>query len=529
MKTMVIVSFMLCIIVSSFLISSVHALLGRQDIYEKDKKLVDKYHLIRKEKEQCKSSSSKCKTVKPVDKDEQQLIVNSVQKSTIKSVDEIKAKANIHSRNKTTFRSPSDKPVQSSNNSHANCQSCYWMDYYPNNRISLGLVFLHTRKSGGTNFHGILASWLNHCYSQDMTKTVIQGIERGITNGRLYNLPTEESIGCPHVRFKSIEGECWDIDKIKALPPRHHRNGVPLTLFTILRDPIERIGSQAFYSRNVVGIQTIVRFINQQCPEYLNVRPKDLACLSKAQDAFDSYETCKRMENEHKLTLPYDKQKCGCIFAAHESAIVELKSNASLWMEWFAYSTSQFGWYHNFYKKNYYFWRLFGGSNDLTRPRVNQSFHYALRCLEEQGGCDDRDKPTHDFDAFLELSALSGCAHTLQHPPIVDYDVLTTGKELLRTHIDFIIMEKYGEYSTAGAIASALKGNQTDIARLTRQHVGRGKFISTSSYRYLMPPSIVRYLEQENEWDMELYRHAVQVFQERSSAEGWDQAATARR
>ena len=90
-------------------------------------------------------------------------------------------------------------------------------------------------------------------------------------------------------------------------------------------------------------------------------------------------------------------------------------------------------------------------------------------------------------------------------------------------------MEKYGEYSTAGAIASALKGNQTDIARLTRQHVGRGKFISTSSYRYLMPPSIVRYLEQENEWDMELYRHAVQVFQERSSAEGWDQAATARR
>ena len=301
------------------------------------------------------------------------------------------------------------------------------MHHDPNNRTSLGLTFLHTRKSGGTNFHAILAE-MNHCYSQATTKTVIEGIERGITNGRLYNLPAEESIGCPHVRFKSIEGECWDINKIKALPPRHHRNGVPLTLFTILRDPIERIGSQAFYSRNVVGIQTIVRNINQQCPEYLNVRPEDLACLSKAQDAFDSYETCKRLENELKLTLPYDKQKCGCIFAAHESAIVELKSNASLWMEWFEYSTSQFSWYHNFYKKNYYFWRLFGGSNDLTHPHVNQSFHHALRCLEEEGGCDDRDKPTHDFDAFLELSALSGC---VQRPSIVAYDVLTAGKELL--------------------------------------------------------------------------------------------------
>jgi len=184
----------------------------------------------------------------------------------------------------------------------------------------------------------------------------MKGIERGITNGRLYNLPEYESIGCPHVSFKSIEGQCWDVNKIKALPPRHHRNGVPLILFTILRDPIERIGSQAFYSRNVVGIQTIVRLINQQCPAYLNMRPPE---VSAYQDAFDSYESCKRLENQHKLIMPYDKQKCDCIFAAHESAIVELKSNASLWMEWFAYSTSQYSWYHNFYKKNYYVERLF--------------------------------------------------------------------------------------------------------------------------------------------------------------------------
>jgi len=166
--------------------------------------------------------------------------------------------------------------------------------------------------------------------------------------------------------------------------------------------------------------------------------------------------------------------------------------------------------------------RLFGGLSELTHPRQNQSFHHALRCLEE-GGCDDRDKPpTTDFDAFQELSALTNCIRTTQQPSIVDYDVVTLGKQLLRTHIDFIIMEKYGEYATAGAIASALNGNQSDIARLTKQHVGRGTFISTSTYRQLMPPSVVHYLEQENAWDMELYRHAVQVFEERSSVEGWD-------
>ena len=351
----------------------------------------------------------------------------------------------------------------------------------------------------------------------------MKGIERGIVNGRLHNQATalDDSIRCPRINFKSIEGQCWDINKIKALPPRHHRNGVPLTLFTILRDPIERIGSQAFYSRNVVGIQTIVRYINQKCPEYLNVKPQGLASLSKAQDAFDSYETCKRLEIQRKLTKPYDQQKCGCLFAAHESAILELKSNASLWMEWFEYSTLQYSWYHNFYKKNYYVERMFGGLSELVHPHRNESFHHALQCLE--GGCDDNDNPATDFDAFQELDALTDCVRTTQRPSIVDYSVVTAGKELLRTHIDFIITEKYGEYSTAGAIASALNGNRSDIVRLTKLHVGKGTFVSSSTYRQLMPPSVVRYLEQENAWDMELYRYAVQVFEERATVEGWIQ------
>jgi hypothetical protein len=132
-KTIAIVSFMLCITLSSLLIPAI-LVLGKQDIYKDDKKLVDKYHLIRKEKEKCKSSSSQCRTVKPVDKDEddKDFIANSVQNSTTRSVDEIKAKADSHSRNKTTFRSQSDKPVQSSSNTHALCPISSYLSHHNN-------------------------------------------------------------------------------------------------------------------------------------------------------------------------------------------------------------------------------------------------------------------------------------------------------------------------------------------------------------------------------------------------------------
>ena len=66
------------LIILSLLIRAIHASVGRQNIYEDDKKLVDKYHLIRKEKEKCKSSTSKCKTEIPVDKDEGLIIVDHI-------------------------------------------------------------------------------------------------------------------------------------------------------------------------------------------------------------------------------------------------------------------------------------------------------------------------------------------------------------------------------------------------------------------------------------------------------------------
>jgi hypothetical protein len=113
---------------------------------------------------------------------------------------------------------------------------------------------------------------------------------------------------------------------------------------------------------------------------------------------------------------------------------------------------------------------------------------------------------------------------TSQFPSPITEDTLPLAKQLLRSHIDFIIMEKYGEYSTAGAIASVLGADQRDIAQaLSSQHIGAGKFSSsTISYRDIMPPSVVKYLEAENAWDIEFYHYAVKVFDERASAEGWN-------
>lgn len=70
------------LIILSLFIPAIQALLGkRNNIYEDDKQQLDKNHSIRKAKVQCKSSSSKCKTAIPVDKDEDFIIVDHINSS----------------------------------------------------------------------------------------------------------------------------------------------------------------------------------------------------------------------------------------------------------------------------------------------------------------------------------------------------------------------------------------------------------------------------------------------------------------
>jgi len=300
--------------------------------------------------------------------------------------------------------------------------------------------------------------------------------------------------------------------KIQALPPRGQRHGAPLSLFTILREPIERIGSQAFYSREVVGSETIVQFIVERCGRYSSLRHGSLKMTSDR--ALDSLDGCKQMA----VSLSNDSSTgCSCIFDAHRLAMEELKSNETLWFKWFEHSHRQSSWYHNLYKKNYYLERMFGGNSMLYNEYYNMTFHAALRCLEgEYTECTDSPSTLN------ELSAMTSCVKNKHTSPITE-DVLPLAKQLLRTHIDFIIMEKYGEYSTTGAIASILRADHHDIAHLSEgTHAGSSKLASISSYRDIMPPSVVKYLEAENAWDIEFYQYAVRVFDERAAAEGWN-------
>jgi len=289
-----------------------------------------------------------------------------------------------------------------------------------------------------------------------------------------------------------------------------------LSLFTILREPIERIGSQAFYFKDCVGVKTIVQFIIARCPKFLQSNTP----TSSAQDAYDSYEHCRRLENQQKLTLTVSNMldKCMCFFGAYHDAIAELQTNADLWFAWFEASNKQAQWYHNYYKKNYYLERMFGGISYVSH-RLSPTFNIALQCLE--GKSDDR---ASNVNVLHELSAMVACVRNNFRQSIITEHILPMAKQLLRTHIDFIIMEKYGEYSTAGAIASVLGAEQHDIAHsLASQHVGAGKFSSSiSSYRDIMPPSVVKYLETENAWDIEFYHYAVKVFEERAATEGWN-------
>ena len=385
-----------------------------------------------------------------------------------------------------------------------------WINAH-NQQPSLGLAFLKTRKSGSTNFDAILSRYLMkiRCWSHNQSfATVHMAIERGIVDGKLdFEFELNNRPRCPYINFVTFEGKCWDIDKLQALPPRNKRHGSPLSLFTILREPIERIGSQAFYSREVVGCQTISRFIVGMCGRY-SVHGYDSYRVTSDR-ALDSLDACKQMA----VNLSNDsRNECSCMFEAHRLAMVELKSNETLWLNWFEHSHRQSSWYHNHYKKNYYLERMFGGIRGS-----NSTFTAALRCLEgEYAEC------TNVPNVLYELSAMMRCVKN-KHPSPITEDTLPLAKQLLRSHIDFIIMEKYGEYSTAGAIASVLGADQHDIASISvGTHAGASKLASSSSYRDIMPPSVVKYLEAENAWDIEFYNYAVEVFEERAATEGWN-------
>jgi len=384
------------------------------------------------------------------------------------------------------------------------CKSCSWI--HSATKPSLGLAFLKTRKSGSTNFDAIVSDWLMEIQCSPFNYD--HKIERGIIDGKLDFGNFEGRVSCPFINFKTMESTCWDVAKLKALPPRGRRNGVPLYLFTVLREPLQRIGSQAFYSRDVVGTKTIVQFVADRCLRHLNMKGSDVSIM---QTAYDSYEHCKEMK------LAIGSSKCSCMIDAHRLAMVELKSNETLWFDWFEHSRRQASWYHNLYKKNYYLERMFGGESLIRKPFFNNTFYAALGCLER--GCDNR---AAGINVLHELSAMSFCIKS-QFPSPITEDTLPLAKQLLRSHIDFIIMEKYGEYSTAGAIASVLGADQRDIARIsTVKHAGSSKIASISSYRDIMPPSVVKYLEAENAWDIEFYHYAVEVFEERAATEGWN-------
>jgi hypothetical protein len=359
----------------------------------------------------------------------------------------------------------------------------------------------------------VLSNWLYqiNCTAEPLNTD----IERGIVDGKLDMDSYTSPVLCPNINFFTLESMCWDVTKLMTLPARGQRNGSPFSLFTILREPLQRIGSQAFYSRGVVGIQTIVHFIVRKCHEYIS----GVNRRTRADDAFQSYERCKDLEVHGTLdeSVSEDKLRCSCMFDAHRLAMAELKSNETLWFDWFEHSRRQASWYHNLYKKNYYLERMFGGESLLYNEYYNTTFHAALRCLNR--GCDEG---VANLNVLHELSTMSFCVEN-QFPSPITEDTLPLAKQLLRSHIDFIIMEKYSEYSTAGAIASVLGADQRDIAQaLSSQHAGAGKFSSSISYRDLMPPSVVKYLEAENAWDIEFYHYAVKVIEERAATEGWN-------
>lgn len=163
---------------------------------------------------------------------------------------------------------------------------------------------------------------------------------------------------------------------------------------------------------------------------------------------------------------------------------------------------------------------MVGAKNSLFYSKARDRFQYALDCLNNHN-CYNNITEYNNINVFEELSSMQLGYKNHEKNPITR-ELLEIAKQLLKTHIDFIIMENYTDYSTAVAIASLLNAYQDHIVKLTKEfHHGTSKW-SPEPYRTLMPPSILKHLETENELDLELYHYAIQLFQERAEIENWN-------
>jgi hypothetical protein len=326
-----------------------------------------------------------------------------------------------------------------------------------------GVLFLHNRKASGTTFVNFIEQ--------------VQKAQGGHTKKKLQR---ENNFDFYQFEYDCLGEAVWSVPDRTARP-------YPLVLMTNFRDPIERIGSQAYYAHG---------FANRRINDRLEANCT--GCFYYSKDTI-CMECRKRIEIE--ITQ-------------------ELALNDTLWMQYInGTSTFQDG-----YLTNYYILRLTSGIHKVGKkthsPHTGRNYSSKMikLCLSHSN------QPCHTHNLLHKFGSLQGCPNNKKRD--VTEKMLEKAKTLLADKFELYILEylehpcslKYfaklfnissmEETAKLLAVTSNDKGIKGRIGG--RRHTYR-KF----KYRDIMPLSVVKYLEQLNVYDFKLYEFAKTLFSER--------------
>lgn len=401
------------------------------------------------------------------------------------------------------------------------CFACSWWDTRDcdSEVPKLGLIFFHMRKAGGTHILHLIEEWLKNRKCLNTPEVLTHhGVNKGEIDFYLDGYTAPQSLRCPHVDVVHIEFGCLAMQAIDTIPRRNERQFSQLSLFTSFRHPLQRIISQAYYERGL-GSFYIRRQIQRSCESGYDDRVLS-NCLKGGSFASTNHPDC------------------GCYVATYNEARHTLRTNTTMWYEWFKLKGVG-----DMYMDNYYIKRLVTlepaipanttltqiNKKCITKDTESSMNTSNLRVRAPNAGMNPTKRDCEHLDGFALLQNISSHAHCRYPKRASEYDValaLQRAKYYLDHVFDFIILEHIHEEATKAVFEKLFFEEEQSL------HIHRVDNKSTNSFHndttvtnnstlYIpteyMPQEIVDFLLVDNKEDIELYNYAVELFYDRYS------------
>jgi hypothetical protein len=352
----------------------------------------------------------------------------------------------------------------------------------------------------------------------------------------------------PRLKLAHIEWGCVDGETLLRVLSDHNNSmsskqlSDKYALAAVIRDPIERVGSQAFYGGRGNFGQLIRDSIRTTC----STPERDVSSVTRA----EMY--CKRnMIPQHM---------CGCAQEIHNAVVRNISTQSALWFDYFKEET-----YFDGYMSNYYIKRL-NNHIELNLER-SAAFNASVECIKVDApatsattaaavagdlkveGCGKSDLETMK-DLFLNKCIINWSpaptptvaptavstrstrrerrerkriVMNRRGPPFDATRSLEVAKQLLDKHFRVFVLEldHFNPHYFIDALADVLRVPREAVAGpVLREHsqksLKKGALYtedSTStdhtvfSYRTVMPADVQAFLERKNAEDMALFEH----------------------